>query len=535
MRQISKQMAANAMDKKTHSQQGFALPLAMGLGFVMLILGMTTVLVSQQSRTAAWQRRDSGAGLAVAEGGMARTLAQFSDPKNALLLNRNYDTINPDTGTTYLGPDGILDSGDEENSAIDEWTGYDPSSMPCHQLKDWGIPNFTTTGSMGNTGTYNLRAYRFDPQKQTGTFFVEASRDGSTMGVVITISVKPDLSEFPGIALVEPVGDPDWIAGILALRGREISGTYSNIYYHPAGSADPSLTGSAALGDHDRDSYLNAIWSSVGADGAAGDTVEGEIFACTLRPLIPKDLPTTVSGTFDSTSSSSGTAFVECIEEICTKHLEPATGSGHSNTINSSTTLMGQGGGVPTLYQIDTIDLSSNHTLSVDTTHGPVWIELINGGGKEEVGISLRDTAKILNIRTDGRSPRVGDLRIMARQSDQIALYDQTCIQDAFLWFPYDELRLLTTGPGCPSGRNTNIESVVWMEAILSSKNETTHRDVAYLDKGGENYDTSTKTGVTSGIFVPEDMSSLNDLLPYINWPVRYQFGGVQQWQRVRK
>ncbi len=471
----------------------------------MLTLGITTVLVSQQSRTAAWQRKESGASLAVAEGGMARTLAQFSDPNNALLLNRNYDTINPDTGTTYLGPDGILDSGDEENSAVDDWTGYDPSSEPCHQLKGWGSPNFTTTGSMGNTGTYTLRAYRFDPQKQTGTFFVEASRDGSTMGVLITIAVKADLSEFPGITLVEPLGDPNWGAGVLALRGREISGTYSNVYYHPTGSADPSLTGSAAPGDSERDSYLNAIWSSTSADGAVGDTVQGEIFACTLRPLLPNTLPTTIAGT------------------------------DYSNSINTSTTLTGDGGAVPTLYQIDTIDLSHNHALTVDTTNGPVWLEIINTSGGEEIGITLRDTAKILNIRTDGKTPSVGDLRIIARYSDVVTLYDQTCIQDAFLWFPYDELRLLTTGPGCPSGRNTNVEGVLWMEAVLSSKNASADRNVAYLDSSGAKYDTSTKSGVTSGIFVPEDISSLNDLLQYTDWPVRYQFGGVQQWQRVRK
>ncbi|WP_010482001.1 hypothetical protein [Acaryochloris sp. CCMEE 5410] len=72
------------------------------------------------------------------------------------------------------------------------------------------------------------------------------------------------------------------------------------------------------------------------------------------------------------------------------------------------------------------------------------------------------------------------------------------------------------------------------MEAILSSKNEATHRNVEYLGYGGGDYDTTTKSGATSGIAVSEDVTSLLDLLKYIDWPARYRFGGVLQWQRVR-
>lgn len=86
----------------------------MGLGLVMLILGLSSVMIAEGDRTTASLRKESGASLAIAEGGMARSLAQLSTPNNAVLLNRNYDTINPKTGKTYLGPDGTLNSGDEE-------------------------------------------------------------------------------------------------------------------------------------------------------------------------------------------------------------------------------------------------------------------------------------------------------------------------------------------------------------------------------------------------------------------------------------
>lgn len=480
--------------------QGFALPLAMGLGFVMVILGMSTMMIAQSDRTSAFNRKEAGASLAIAEGGMARTLAQLTAPNNAILLNRNYDTINPKTGKTYLGPDGILNSGDEGTSVIDEWTGYDPSNQPCHQPKGWGSPNFAKTGSMGETGTYTVRAYRFNPQELKGTLFVEANKDGRTTGVLITIAVQPDLDDFPGIVLNEPTGDPNttFATGVLALRGREIQGSKGNVYYHPSSSADPSLTASAAPGDASRSNYLNAIWSSPSEDGANGDTVQGSLFACTLRPQIPDGIK--------------GTNF---------------------GIIDSDTTFKGLGGTTPTLYQVEKIDLDGNETLTVDTTNGSVQIDIKNGGSHEH-GIILRQNAKILNIRTDGQPARVGDLRIFGRKDDRVTLYDQACIQNAFLYFPYDELRLLTTEPGCPGGRNTNVEGVLWMEAILSSKNEATHRDVEYLGFDNEDYDTTITSGVTSGIAVPEDVTSLIDLLKYIDWPARYRFGGVLQWQRVR-
>jgi hypothetical protein len=53
----------------------------------------------------------------------------------------------------------------------------------------------------------------------------------------------------------------------------------------------------------------------------------------------------------------------------------------------------------------------------------------------------------------------------MALYGGDAELYDQTCIQNAFLRFQFDELRFFTSGAGCPGGQNTNVEGVVWMEA----------------------------------------------------------------------
>lgn len=489
----------NSFGHQDLRNQGFALPLAVGLGLVMLILGLSSVLIAQGDRTTASLRRESGASLAIAEGGLARSLAQLAVPNNAVLLSRNYDTINPETGKTYLGPDGILKSGDEESSVVDEWTGYDPSGQPCYQQKAWGSPNFALTGSMGGTGTFTVKAYRFEPKAQKGTLFVEASKDGQSTGVLLTIAVQPELKDFPGIVLHDPYPDDDYDAGLLALRGRQILGNNGNVYYPPQHSSDPSLTDSSAPGDATRTEYLNAIFSSPASDGASGDTVSSQLFACQLSPALPN-------------------------------------GSGGTNlgTITTSQTLSGAGGTVPTRYRIDRIDLAGNDVLTIDTTDGPVVLDFVNSAAPHQT-IRLQNSAKILNIRTDGQPPRVGDLRLhLIGRHDPILLYDRTCIQNAFIWSWSDEVRLLTSGPGCPGGKNTNVEGVIWAEAILSAKNASTNRDINYLNEAWDDYDTVITPNVTSGIAVPDDVSSLTDILEYVDWPVRYRFGGVEQWQRVR-
>ena len=106
-------------------------------------------------------------------------------------------------------------------------------------------------------------------------------------------------------------------------------------------------------------------------------------------------------------------------------------------------------------------------------------------------------------------------------------------MQQVFLYSHSDELLLLTNGPGCPGGQNTNFEGVVWVEAILSSKNNVSNRNVQYAHDGSKVYDTLVTPGATSGITVPDDVSSLVDLLQYTNVPVYYRFGEFKTWQRV--
>jgi hypothetical protein len=411
--------------KLDRADRGFSLPVAMGTGLVLLMVGALLIARSMHGQAVSIGRSRTSKSISVAEGGIARTLAQLTKPDNAVLLARNYDPINPKTGKTFLGPDGILNNGDEETTAVDEWTGYDPSGEPCFQLKGWTAPS-------------------------------------------------------------------------LALSGSEILGSKGNVYYIPYSSADSSLTGNSARGNPNRLSYLNAIFSSDLQDGGNGDTVAGKIFACRLKPYIPPNIQGTDLG-----------------------------------IVTTSQTLVGTGGSVPTMFQAQKIDLANNDTLTVDTTNGPVYIYM-NWPGTPTLAINLRDTAKILNIRTDGQPPRVGDLRIMAWGDSAVTLYDRTCIQNAFLWSNRDVLNLFTSGPGCPGGQNTNFEGVAWMEAILSSKNAASDRNINYLGGTGQPSDTTIIPGATSGIAVPDDTTSLLDLLASMDRPGRYKMGAIKNWQRLK-
>jgi hypothetical protein len=487
-------------------KDGFALPIALALGMVMIAFAGTSILVAQNARNNAVQRRTSGASLLVSDSAVARAMLQLSNPNNGMLLVRNYDPINPATGTNYLGADSVFKSGDETATPVDEWTGYNPSGSSCFQQMGWSAPNIALTGTITPNETYTIRAYRYNKQKQLGTLLVEGNFQGQASLVSVTFSIEPILDNFPGV-LLENRG---WTTlGTLALRGRQVLGSKGNIYYGPNSSADSSLTGSAKPGDATRPSYFNAIYSSNTNDGANGDTVTGKIFACRLQTNIP-------AGTTGTNLGLTGT---------------------NLGLINTSQTIQGVGGTSTTPYQVDKIDLANSDTLTVDTTGGSVRIDVTdkgNPGWTPEQAITLRNNAKILNIRTDGQPPKVGDLRIMLRGNSQVNLYDKTCIQNAFVYIPQDELRLLTSGSGCPGGQNTNFEGVVWAEQILSSKNSASNRLVTiYAGAANTEFESLVTPGATSGIAVPDDVSSLTDVLDYVNWPVRYRYGSIQNWQRV--
>ena len=119
---------------------GFALPMAMVLGLITLTLMAVSLMEAQSNRASSQIRQASDASVIVSDSAIAHALVELSKPENGALLTRNYDPKNPATGKNYLGPDGIINSGDETATGVDQWTTYDPSELPCYQEKGVAPP-----------------------------------------------------------------------------------------------------------------------------------------------------------------------------------------------------------------------------------------------------------------------------------------------------------------------------------------------------------------------------------------------------------
>jgi hypothetical protein len=498
------------------NHKGYVLTLTIALGLAMMILGLTAAMFVQTDNAIANNRKQNGQTLALTESGIERLMLQLSQRHNSLLLARNYDPINPRTNKNYLGPDGAPNSNDETNVTLDEWAGYSPASYPCFQQAGVVNPQFPAllTGSLPGGGSYRLLAYRYDPYSQTGSLLVEGTQAGQVSTVVARIHVAPELTTFPGVAAQrDRATGPTWAAKIVT-RGRAISGSHANVYFPFNSSGNPAVpTTVARINAPDnpspRGSFSQAIWADPTLDGAGTDNISGQIIACNpdFRDYVYED----EFGPDPSFLSNSG-------------------------VIDTSRTITAIAGN-PNAYLYNRIELDTNETLTVDTTNGPVFLYFTNPNGSRSDAIILRDNAKIINMRTDGKPPRVGDLRLLATGDNsgggvRFKLYGQSCIENAHAFIPYGDLMVMTTGGGCPTSPNANAVGVFWVESILSSKNAAGNRNQPY--QGTSEHDSLVTAGAISGIRVPEDVSSLYDVLRFVRIPWRYRFGEVRSWQQVR-
>jgi hypothetical protein len=448
-----------AILKHYADERGFALPLVLGMGLMMLMSGAILITLAQNNLTVASGRTRNGNSLAVAEGGVARTLAQLTQPDNAVLLTLNYDPINPKTGTTYLGPDGIANNGDEESSDVNQWGNPTASAPPCSAAINSGSPNIAYSGTIGSDGTYTLIAYRYNSANKTATFVVEGRQGTITSAyVAVTISIDSPTANFPGVMRIGDIYDND----SFDLQGRNILGKNGNVYYHPVLTRNPTLTGSASPSDPNRPQYFNAI--STGTDN-----ISGKIVACSFTP---------------------------------TFSYIPPSKAAKLGDVKTSRDIANTSGDIE-YYEAKKIDLNNNDIVEVDTTKGPIYIYV-------EDGITLAGASQIRNIRTDGQPPRVGDLRlILGVKNTEVFIYGTSCIQTAFIYDARSDVHLESTGDGCPSPGDTNIDGVIWAEDI------------------------SDATPNTSGIAVPDDVSSLSDLFN-TSLPTKNKIGAVKSWERIQ-
>lgn len=476
---------------------GFALPLAMGLGLVMIALATTATIVAQTDRKMSAGRRQVSSSTFVTEGGIARLLVKLRDPRNSVLLSRSYDPINPSTNRNYLGPDGILNSNDETTVTVNEWSTVSTATHTCATAAGINRPPqpdalSTFSGVLDNNAsqpplTYQLKAYRYNATEQIGSLLVEGVEGNAISNILVRFSVIPDAKDFPGVL----------VSQTLYLQGRTIaSGSNGNVYFnYDDNDGDevmnsPVLRGKASRSDSYRSQFLDAIFAGA-KDSITTDRVSGNLVAC----------PVTISSVIDQ--QPAGTKF---------KNLKDIDDIVAAPGING--------------YLIDKGEMKGNDILTVDTTKGKVYL-YIKGQ------MVLKNNAKIINIRTDGKPPRVGDLRIISFKNgkdkgDRMTLFDNACIQNAFIFNSGSDLQIQTTGNGCPGGRGS-VEGVAWVEDLLSSRNSGASRKDP--DKDG---DLENRPGATSGFVIPSEVSGLEDMLEELQWPLQYKFGDIKSWQRVR-
>lgn len=168
--------------RRSSNEQGFAIPIAMGLGLIMLLVGATMIIRAQGDQVTASAQKGTARSLAIAEGGLSRTLDHLNKttPNNSWLLKLTYD------------PDGLL------GSAQNEWI---PSNLPpCL------TPGSVISGTIGDS-TYKLLAYRYDSLTKRGTFLVEGLiANGARSRVQQTFNVEGREGTLAGVFAVNDVG-----------------------------------------------------------------------------------------------------------------------------------------------------------------------------------------------------------------------------------------------------------------------------------------------------------------------------------------
>lgn len=167
-----------------HRQQGFTLPLVLGMGLIMIVVALTLLSRSQLDVSTASLQKQTQQAFAVAEGGMARTLG---------LLNGNYQillrrTYNPATNTNFNPPRPYLIDRSTDGTKVgqpntegrsvlpvNEWTAASLGSdaPPCFTLDN--LNTIVLSGTIGTPvqGNYRILSYLYDAPTQTGHLLIE--------------------------------------------------------------------------------------------------------------------------------------------------------------------------------------------------------------------------------------------------------------------------------------------------------------------------------------------------------------------------
>ena len=155
------------------SEKGFAVPFALTLGLIMMLLGTIAIFQSQEEDVISTTQRQTATALSAAEAGASRYRELIN--KNRILAIYDSGSWTP-SGKTICDSDA---SGTPLSKAINgQWE--DVSSDP--DLGEYRLVSYNYSGTDGS-----------DPNNSTiGTLTVEGKVDGATASIQVEIPVRPE-------------------------------------------------------------------------------------------------------------------------------------------------------------------------------------------------------------------------------------------------------------------------------------------------------------------------------------------------------
>lgn len=322
--------------KNSSSDQGFAIPIAIGMGLIMLLIASTMIVRSQGDQVSASAQKATAQSLAIAEGGMSRTLFKLnqSNPDISSMLTRTYDPIDSSTGKTYLGPDGKANSGDEETVAVNEWTTA--NMPPCTTNTD------ILSGTIGNS-TYQVLAYRYNTATKTGTLLIKGQVGTGTSSesrIQQTFNVSPKTGSLVGV-----LGTSDISLDNNDVRGINGNVACTNLSNCPVTCPNP-YTDSA---------YQEAVRTGIGADNQG--YVDGKIFVGSVPPVTLPDMPAVWNGLGTAPTKAFTISVSSAIDINNTDAL----------TFPRSSDFTNHAAGTPYHYQIPSITAKGSSKITIKT------------------------------------------------------------------------------------------------------------------------------------------------------------------------
>ncbi|QDZ39285.1 hypothetical protein FRE64_04670 [Euhalothece natronophila Z-M001] len=158
------------------NHQGFVLPMMIGLGLIMTVVGLTMIGRSSDDQIRSTLEEQTAQALATAETGATRTLASLNQPNNSELLT--------------------LD--------IDDWENPDQTNNPC--LLPDKIDEIME-GEVNNQGRYQIIDYQYDENAEEGRLRVQGKVGEAKQEIKLVVDVLEEALDdsFGGLVGIENV------------------------------------------------------------------------------------------------------------------------------------------------------------------------------------------------------------------------------------------------------------------------------------------------------------------------------------------